>query len=673
MSELALAEPYTPPHEADDELVRTWRERIQQARDDRARYEPGWLSSLAFAAGKQHLVWDRTERRLYLPELNDGEERYTADKITQYRTTAQGELTSDDDRPEVQFRRDDLRSEEYARQVNEALEYGWEVEFDADARLADVKRIMVDLGTAAVRCRWDQNAGPLRVDPQTGEPIMFPHRDGKPILDPDEAREYVLAQFQAGRGASLKPLHEGRIVWEVLTPFNLLVPPGITDPQDFPWEIVVRPVPLDKVKAEYGAKAADLKEDSDIGVVFGLGTREFGDYAASQVDEDSGQAGKLRNHVWLFTGYQAPTKERPDGQKVVLASSALTLLETTNELPYRGPDMTPRSGISYFHWWRITGRFWGKSLIEGLKDPQRSINRRATQKNEIIDRGMPFAIEEEGAIIPRQGKPLETVKVKPGSAKPEFHGGIGAGDWMYRDLNELRQDMEEAAGIRSVSLGDNPASVTNFSQLALLRENDQIKLRPTVQGTRLGVKRIVEDTIYDMRAYWGPDKQVHLGGDEHILRSQLFDATKIPAFFLVKIAKGAPKPHSQAAQFQMIQDVARFSVESGQPLPTTWLAESLKSGQLQPLPETADADQRMKAQHENLLMTAGKPVPVAYYDPPLIHIPTHRSLQIQAELAGDMELWQMLEQHVQEHLAVEEAKAAEQAAGAPPGTVPPPA
>src|SRR5512139_3393771 len=89
------------------ELTREVRDTLQHARDDRKRFEPTWHSSLAFAAGKFWLKWDINRRSLTFPPELANRELYTADVITEYRTTALGELGSDDDRPELLLRRDD--------------------------------------------------------------------------------------------------------------------------------------------------------------------------------------------------------------------------------------------------------------------------------------------------------------------------------------------------------------------------------------------------------------------------------------------------------------------------------------------------------------------------------------------------------------------------------------
>ena len=111
-------------------------------------------------------------RELYDREL------YTTDVITEYRTTALGELGSDDDRPELLLRRDDQPSEDFQKQLNRAIGWGWDYEWRGDEVLNEVRRLCIDLGTAAVRCRFDPTVGPLLAE-------QVPHLNGEPVLDPE--------------------------------------------------------------------------------------------------------------------------------------------------------------------------------------------------------------------------------------------------------------------------------------------------------------------------------------------------------------------------------------------------------------------------------------------------------------------------------------------------------
>lgn len=648
-------------------LTQVWRDRIEEASIDRQQFEPTWFSNLAFVAGKHWLEWNPASRQLQMP-IDIGErELYTVDMITERRMTALGELSNDEDRPQLLLVSEGGNPdvEGMQEQLNRAVQHGWDHEWHGDQALAEVRRICMDLGTAAVRVRFDPMAGPPEVDGD-GEPLMVPYHEGRALLDTGEATEHVASMFEQGGKVDLRAAHKGQIRWEALSPFNLLVPPGVDHEKDFPWEIVARPVPLDVIRAQY-PDARDLAEDSDISSVFGM----TGDTSGGSPDPTRpGQRSKLRGHSWLYTCFERPTPAAPLGRTIVLGgANGTTLLDVTEKLPCRLPDGTPSSGIAYFHWWRVTGRFWSRSMVEALKDPQRMINRRKTQNAEIIDRGMPKVFLEEGSLphAPK-GHVLEIIELAPGKGKPEFSGGIGPGEWMYRDIEEARVDLEHASGMRGPSMGDNPENVSTYSQLALLAEKDQVKRSPMLREHRTSIGRAVEASVHYIRKYWGEQKQLLIADDDDKIDAVMLNANQLPEFFVVKLAKGAPKPRSQAAEIKKIEDIARYSTETGMPLPVDWLYDSLEAGQALEIPSKPGDDHGEKAEVENVWMGRGQPMPVMDYDPPEVHLPIHRQAQIQADIEGDLETWQLLEQHVLEHqqVAMMQALQAQQIEGPPP-------
>src|SRR5262245_55499674 len=78
-------------------------DRIKNGREWRKQYEPTWNLSLGLAAGKHWLYYDRATRTLRgLQDVDPrykNRELYSADMVTEYRTTMLGELGSDNDRP----------------------------------------------------------------------------------------------------------------------------------------------------------------------------------------------------------------------------------------------------------------------------------------------------------------------------------------------------------------------------------------------------------------------------------------------------------------------------------------------------------------------------------------------------------------------------------------------
>lgn len=655
----------------DDDDQARWRKRIEQAKNDRRRFEPDWRMNLAFAAGKMWLEWRPFGRggRFILPRLGPGEYRYTVDKITDLRMTVLGQFSMDDDRPQVLFRSDDLPTQDFAEICNDAVAAGWETEWLGDRVLLDVKRSVIDLGTSAARCRFDPTAGPARVK-------QVPHEDdGTPILDTGKATSYVADRQSQGLSANLKTIHEGRIRWDAGTPFNLLVPAGIKREEKFPWEGWIEPVHIDKVIEQYGSLAAGLKPES-IDDVYSLGESETPAMGSSD-SSDSGSPAKLEDHVFLYTIYERPNRKHPDGRVLVFAGPSLRCLEVRPKLPYVAPDGTRRSGIHYFHYVRLTDRFWSRGLLDLIREGQKVYNKRRSQIGETIDRGQPFIVAEEGSAPKRRGVPVEIIQLKRGSSPPVVSSGVPVGDWMYKEVEQIDKDMQDASGLQDVLQGQNPSNVGNYSQLALLQEQAGQKFNSIFGSFKDEVGHLVEDSVYDIRTYWGKEKLLAIVGPEGQLKAFTFDASKTPSFFRVYVAKGAAQPRSQAAQLKKVDDLATFAINSGTASQDpaawiSWLKESYEAGEPVELPEASRHDQLDKALLENAQLEQ-KIVPrVAYYDDHALHVTVHRSVQARADAGGDPDVSAACEQHIQAHLAEAQQQAAAAQQGGPPGAPPGP-
>jgi len=641
-----------------DPVVKPIKERIRQGRGYRRTYmEPTWQLNLAYASGKHWLGWDDQTRTLRTIQQLDaryrGRELYTADVINEYRTTALGEMGSDNDMPQLLLRRDDQVSEEYQAQLNRALGYGWDHEWDGDDVLATIDRFVVDLGTAAVRCRYDPAQGPVVAD-------NVPHLQGLPVLDPQRA--LGLMADGPNPDVTMEPLRQGRICWEPLSVFDLIVPPGATHESQFPWECVVRPVYLPDVQERYGDVAAGLKEDSDISTGLGLSTQSPTVSGPAYMASDA-KTNRLRDHIWLFDFYERPTKASPQGRMFTFAGNELKLIDHQPRLPYVAPDGVYRSGIAYFHWWRVTGRFWSRSLVDVLRDGQRGINKRRTQINEIIDRNMPFVIVQTDSKAKRKsGLVNEIVEIDPQERAPQVVQGTGPGQWMQADIEAMREDLVHASGINGPRRGENPQNVTTYSQLSLINELDSNKREQIYLDRRRAISRLVEDSVYDIRTYWGPAKQIALAGDDDRLEPFFFNATRIPTFFIVKIGKGPAKPRSQAAEVQKITDIwtAALNAQAAMQNPGVWVRwykDSLDAGEPLELPAEGVEDPGEKAEIENHFLQQGVPMPIAYYDIHAAHLARHRLAQDQAMFAQDMATWQLVENHCQLHMNAAQAQA----------------
>lgn len=662
--------------------ARQVRDKLREALEWRRQYEPGWQLNLAFASGQHWNVLQENRLLRRIDELDDayaGRELYVADKINEYRHLALGELGSNDDRLELLLASEDEQGEDFQEQVNRALGYGWDYEFDADEALAEADRLCVDLGVSAVRVRWEPHVGPVKYQ-------QVPHMDGKPILSEDDAVKAVAAAAGEGKTLEFKDVQEGRISWEPLSSFNLLTPPGVTHERYFPWEAVRRPVLLATVKGDYGEAAEGLQEDKDIGSTLGKAVDSgTPDYVTSVGNV---RQTRLAGHVWLTTYYERPCPQYPNGRVLHFGGSDMTLLRSEDQLPFarlneNGEPVDWHSGISYFHWSRVTGRWHSRGLVEAVKDPQWFINKLGMQINETIDKGQPWVAVPTGPMeqdLKQTTTPLEIVPYTPGQGQPTIHQGIGPGPWMQEHRDRLLQDMEHAAGIRSPSLGENPENVDTYSALARLMEADHVKRSVQQRERKLAIRQLIENTVYLIRDYWGPEKHLAIAGDDNRLEVHNFDATRIPPNFVVHIAKGDAKPRSQAAELKKIEDIWAAAVTSGAvalrpDVWVKWLKESMDAGEAQELPENPSDVHAEKALMENQLILDGQQLVPAEYDPAEVHLPIHRAEQVQCELVDDAAGWERLQDHVESHLLVQQEMLRRMAldqAGLPAAVAPPP-
>lgn len=658
-------------------IQRLWQDRILAAKAAKKTGDviPRMLVELAFAAGDTWHVWDRAARKVRRIDEVDpryaDRELYSVNLIREYREAQLGELASDDDRPQLLVAQDGETAEDAAKQLNQAADYAWRNEWDADKALRRARAYTVDNGVSAIRCRWNPDAG-NRVG-------TVPLDDnGQPIDAQHPAFEHLrqTGRLPSGQTPRMKVVREGRTEWQAYSALQILPPPGCVHEDEFPWEILMDVALVDDLKTEYGDAAAGLQEDLDIANAMGMTAGQDG--TAGRQPQS-----RLRGHCWRYLCFQRPSKRWPEGRTAVVASNQHVLLDHKDELPYRTPGGQPDPGVRYLHWWRKSDSIWSASLIGALKDPQRIVNRRETQNLEIIDRGMPKTYVVEGQLPETPtGAPMEMVALKnaPGAVPPTVFAGIGPNDWMWKDLDHQAQNLSHASTLSPLRLGENPPSVDTYSQLALLNENEAVKRSVIQIEHRAAVAALVELGVTDIGRYWPEEKQILVSGDDDEITTATFRKSTIPPFFMAKVPTGAPKPRSQGAELKKVDAVWQAAVESTVTATdpaawTDWYHRSIEAGSVQDLPEPPKDSQQQFARLENLVMRDGQPMPVMDYDLLPVHLPEHREAQDQARAAGDMQWLARLDAHVKAHVRQAQENAANVAqitAGAQPPDGPPP-
>lgn len=632
-----------------NDVLLPWLGRKEQSEHEMKPYLTQVRVNRMFFAGKQHLDLNERDGRIVERKERNGVELLTSNFLDQYVNTVIGRLAGNDYKPNFHVAQDENDAyEEIAHMINMGFSWGWDNEWAGDRKVLELLRHLAIDGTIGVRTRFDRRYGEIVGD--------IPYKDGSPILDKDEAAKYVAEKAEKGEYAEYRTLREGKICWELLTVDNILPPPGVHDPHDFPWEIIRRPVSVAEIKSRYGNLAEDViaEEIENVGSI----TAGYND----------GHPTELKGMAMVYTGYEKPNQLNKEGQTVVFTQTAL--LDVRESLPLDQHPRGPRSGVHYFRWQALPGRFVGKAFIENGIGPQKIYNKRHTQVNALIDRSMPKVYMEENSMArPKTGEPMEIIEIRPGAPLPKVEQPLQPGSWLQDDIKLQVESAERALGIRGVSMGQAPQGVSAYSAMALLSENDSLKLDPIGQDFGLVMDELCWDTMEQMRN-WPHEKRMDILGPHGKLESFLFKSADIPERYLVKRPHGGSLPRSQAAEIQKINDI--WAASAGK-LPLTWYVDSLNAGKPMDIPPSIGDSDSHKAELENIIiLRTGQAPPVAPYDDDAKHVEIHRPAQMEAQArldAGDLSAQaevDAFESHILEH---EQSAAQNQV----PALTPPPA
>lgn len=583
--------------------------RRAHAKSDRARFEPVWQLCQAFLANKQWVGWSRRDRRVIDDPNPRNEERHTVNVLMQYATTVLGKTLPDEELPRLLARSPDAGDEAFARYANLLMQYIWQEELQAEQRLYEARWKRVTYGIAGIMPRYDTTVGPILRD--------VPHYNGETILDKKRAFELL----DQGANLQMKSVRSGRPCWDILSPFNILPPPGIEYERDFPWLIVERAVPLDMLRRLYGKKVDGL-ESEDLSAVDALNLRPTG----VDLEDPQTNSGRLREHVLVSTMYEMPTEESPDGRMVIFAGDRL--LDSENALPYQHKG-EPVIGIRFLKYWTVPGRFWPVGPVELGLGPQRQRNRSRTQWIAIKDRSLGRVYARPGSLQASSspvGKAMEVIEVKMGHDYPTETQGAGPGPWIQQDIEMHDNDLQQAMGMGDASLGRPQSGITAYAALAQQAEQDDKRIGPIIKADRMEIAELVKCTLQDCRRYWTSDKLISIASENGMLDEFTFEQAKLPDDVYVYVGSGAPAPRNQAAEVQLIFDLFDRSVSSGQTLPLSWLYESLRAGKAKALPANMVESQREKAEMENHLIAMGVMLEPSPIDNHQLHITIHDSM-----------------------------------------------
>lgn len=639
-----------------------------------------WMQNIHFLLGDQHIYYNSVSRGFELiPTTNNND--YVPRPVTNFFQPLTSSMVSilTRNRPTADVTPNSMNSADIgaAKLASRVQDVKWE-EDQMETKLMEAAQWSIACGTVFRKDYWDTSYGKIVRVPQTQmieqavlndmgqieikqteEPVLGP--DGSPTFDE-------------------MPLGDNAV--DIIDPFRMIVDPNATNMDSMAWiaEISVQRMywireNFSKEGNGFTGKGAEVKEDSNVSTMLELSQRlkTLSTKGSGAYGGTSSLQTNLKGCCVVKELYVRPTAKHPKGQMIVIANN---LVLYRGDSPYYDGTTNSWHPYTVFRWELVPGRFWGKSLLEDLIEPQRRIN--AIDALTILNRKTmvsPQKLIPSGCGIPDgqwSGAPGLQLTYRPVGAngqKPEIISGIALPPQVQQERETTKGEMFQIARTNEVLQGNNPKGVTNYSQLQLLQEQSFATLSPQIhrwekfleEGETKKIKLIAmkyreprPEFINKLKVMSKDISDVEIA---NFIGSDLRDNCS------VRIEAGSTTPRSNQAKTQQLMELAQTGVLGdviNNPVNKQKFLEKLG---VTGFDSDFESDVK-RANWENEMLDNGMfdGVAILPQENHQIHMQIHMNrMKEPAFMALDPSIQQMFLQHVQQHEAIMQQQMIQQA------------
>lgn len=537
-----------------------------------------WMQNIHFLLGDQHVYYNQLSRQFELlptTRHNDFVPRPTTNLIQPIVTTMVSNLTRSKPNADVipnSPNEKDISAAKIAAKVQDAK---WEDDLEQE-KIIETATWAVCCGTIFRKDYWDSSFGKVVRIPMT-EPVQNEYLDAMGQLQISTQDKPV---FDEKGSPMFNEIPLGDNAVDIIDPFRMIVDPNAANESGMNWIMETSIQKLfwirenfDKNGDGYTGEAASVKEESGISTMLELSQRlktlsvkGSGTFTGGSVSGDN----SVKNAAIVKELYIRPTKNHPKGQMIISASGKILY---RGDSPYY--DGSPDSWHPYtiFRYETIPGRFWGKSLVEDLVEPQRRIN--AIDSLIILNRKTmvaPQRLIPHGSGIPEgywsgaPGLQLEYRPVGANGAKPELLPGIPLPAQVYQEREVTKNELSQIAGTNEVMQGLRPPGVTTSSGLQLLLEQSFNKFAPLIHRWEKFIERgqtkklkLIANRYREPRPEF-INKLRAMNKDISDVEIVNFIGADLRNNCSVRVEAGSSIPRSKAAQQQQLMELAQSGI-----------------------------------------------------------------------------------------------------------------
>jgi len=306
---------------------------------------------------------------------------------------------------------------------------------------------------------------------------------------------------------------------------------------------------------------------------------------------------KDKDTVVIYEYYE---KARPiNGMegRFVVATKDGEILED-NKLPYS-------HGILPFEIFTdidIPQQIFGKGIMEMLQDPQDTINRLLSQIVENINTHtvIRLAIPEEAGVNEDTitNKPVDIIKIQGGPQNAPIQlTPSSLPNHIFKFYDMLVNVMEHVSGVRQVSRGTAPKTLSGFAMQFLQEQDEKVLLQLHNKWKRYHVNSY-RQILMLVKEFWKEDRQVALVGKNNDVEIDAFSGANLEGRFDIDYEYGTNLPSDPSAKRQAIMEL----IDRGLIKDEKVALRLLELGELEEVYDTSiKAKQQQKREMESLL------------------------------------------------------------------------
>jgi hypothetical protein len=521
----------------------------------------------------------------------------------------------------------DVKSQIQTNLANGLLEY-----YMRDKRLEqDLKKAVefaIVMGSGYIKMEWNATTGEVydfiepEYKPLTDEQgIEQFDVEGNPVYEMDEDGEPVVLREGV-------PLYSGDIVFNVLSPFDVVFDPTKSD-NKHDWQlcrsfknkydmIAKYPEFEDKIKA--------LKTKSEINT---------SRVSMTAYDETT--------DVPVYEFFHRPTEALPKGRYVLYLSEDVVLEDTVlvyKNLPIfriasRDIIGTPFSYTAMFDLLPIQDAV--NSLYSTIMTNQNAFG----VQNVYVERGSDVQMEQisDG---------LNFIQGNPGFKPPQPLNLTNTPAEIFNFLKMLEAAMETISGVNSVARGNPESQLKSGNALALI----QSQALQFISGLQQSYIQLIEDVgtnvVELLKTFAKTPRVAAIAGKSNVTYMKEFSSSDLTSITRVIVDAGNALAQTTAGRVEMASQMMQMGIIT---TPEQYIAV-INTGKLETMTEGQNKELLLVRAERERLVDGSTPVVAVLTDAHSLHIREHKAVLADPDLRMDAELVQRTLAHIQEHIDI---------------------